>query len=161
MARQDMLKESPNELVRREPHDLHDAVVGIVFVFEVNGVLTHIDDAMVANRDLVGVASEVSEHLLRPPKWRLCIDDPFAACGCIDSLAQLIVADVYEPVLAKFIEHLAAKDLRHRANRKEKSSSARNPSLRLNVERAARDNEVNVGVMGEGLSPSVQDCEES
>jgi hypothetical protein len=30
-----------------------------------------------------------------------------------------------------------------------------------NIEPATWDNEMNVGVMREGLSPSVQDCEES
>ena len=115
MARQDVLEESPDELVWGEPHDFRGAVVGIVFVFEGDEALIHIDDAMVANRDLVCVASEVSQHLLRTPKWRLRIDDPLATGSCINPFPQLILIDAFEPVLAEFIEHLSAKDLRHGA----------------------------------------------
>jgi hypothetical protein len=59
------------------------------------------------------------------------------------------------------VKHLSAKDLRHGADGEQEPSSRRHPGLLVDVEGAAGDDEVDVGMVGEGLPPGVQDGEEA
>lgn len=90
MPGQDVLEESADEDAGVEAHDLCGVAVGVVFVSEGDGVIVDIDDAVVADCDLVGVARKVAQHLLRTTEWRLRVDNPFQLGGVVDSTVQLL-----------------------------------------------------------------------
>jgi hypothetical protein len=63
--------------------------------------------------------------------------------------------------MAELVEHLAAKDLRHGADGEEKSPPGWDPCLVFDVECTAGHDEVDVGMVGEGLAPRVEHGEEA
>jgi hypothetical protein len=161
MSGQHVLEEAADKDAGIEAHDLRGVAVGVVFVSEGDGVVVDVDDAVVADCDLVGLAGEVRQHLLRTTEWRFGVDGPFHGGGVVEATLKVVVGDGLEPTMTEFVEHLAAKDLRYGADGEEKPSLRRDPCLIFDVECTAGHDEVDMGMVGEGLPPGVQDGEES
>jgi hypothetical protein len=65
-------------------HEFGDAPSGVVFVAEADHALTNEDEALIGDRDPVGVAAEILQHLLGSAPGRFGVDDP----GTVLQLAQ-------------------------------------------------------------------------
>jgi hypothetical protein len=97
MSGQHVLEEAADEDAGIEAHDLRGVAVGVVFLFEGDGVVVDVDDAVVADCNLVGVAGEVAQHLLRTTEWRFRVDDPFHGGGVVEATLKVVVGDALEP----------------------------------------------------------------
>lgn len=69
------------ELIGIERHDLRPAAMTIIPPAERDAIVNHADQAGIGDGDTMGVAAEISQHLLRAAEGRLGIDDP-PACRC-------------------------------------------------------------------------------
>lgn len=78
-VRQGVQEEAPDELVGVERHGLRPAVMPIILPTERDPIVGHADQSGIGDRDAMGVATEIGQHLLRPAEGRLGIDDPFEA----------------------------------------------------------------------------------
>jgi hypothetical protein len=76
-VRQDVKKESPQELEGGERHGSFAIPVGIVLPGE--GHVSAFDrlETVVGDCNAVGVAGEILENLVRTSEWGLAVDDPF------------------------------------------------------------------------------------
>jgi hypothetical protein len=72
----DVEEEAAEELVDREGHDLHAVPVGVVAPAKPDGAIGDGDEPIVGERDAVGVAAEIGEHMVGPGEGRLTVDDP-------------------------------------------------------------------------------------
>lgn len=83
-------EKSSDELVRMKAHDLLaiTSIEPIILPSEGNMVIIKFDDAAVGDSDAMGVSAQISEHLLRTAKGRLCIDDPFDAPRLCEMAAE-------------------------------------------------------------------------
>jgi hypothetical protein len=70
-------QESPNELLGGEGHDLLLMVVAIVPPLELDLPVFDIYDALIGNRDPMGVAADVVHYLLGAGEGCFGVDDPF------------------------------------------------------------------------------------
>ena len=75
-ARHDVQQKASQEFVGLERHDLHAVVVGVVLPAEPDAAVAVIDEPIIRERDAVGVATEVGEHLLGAGEGPLRIHDP-------------------------------------------------------------------------------------
>jgi hypothetical protein len=73
-----MDQEPPDELVRLERHGLVAAgsLDPVVLVAERDAGCVGGDEAAVGDRDAVGVAGQIGQHVLRPGERPLAIDEP-------------------------------------------------------------------------------------
>src|SRR3989442_13767190 len=69
-------EEAAEELIAVEVHDLQAVAVGVVTPPEADAAVGDGDEAVVGERDAVGVAAEIREHMVGPGEGRLAIDDP-------------------------------------------------------------------------------------
>jgi len=76
--RQHVQHEAPDELARRHGHDLvaRRSFDPVILDLERHALLVGADQPAVGDRDAVGVAGEISEHLLGPGERALGIDVP-------------------------------------------------------------------------------------
>jgi hypothetical protein len=70
-------EESPNELLGRGRHDFLLIVVAVVPPSELDLPVFDLQYPMIGNRDSVGVAADVLDHLLGSGERRFGVDDPF------------------------------------------------------------------------------------
>ena len=75
-ARHHVQQKASQEFVGVERHDLHAVVVGVVLPAESDAAVAVIDEPIIRERDAVGVATEVVEHLLGTGEGPLGIHDP-------------------------------------------------------------------------------------
>ena len=64
-------QEAADELERVERHDLRPAVMAIVPPAEADAIVGHADQPGIGDGDAMGVAAEIRQHLLGPPKGGL------------------------------------------------------------------------------------------
>jgi hypothetical protein len=76
-TRENVEKESADELLGRESHALLLIVVAVIAPVELNLPILDICDPMIGNRDPVRVTADVIHHLLGSGERRLGVDDPF------------------------------------------------------------------------------------
>src|SRR6185437_7062211 len=74
--RQDVEQEATDELVGLEGHSLLGIVVPVVLPFESDPPVVDVQDAVVGDRDTVGVAADVVENLFGSGKGRLGVNHP-------------------------------------------------------------------------------------
>jgi hypothetical protein len=72
----DVEEEPPEKLVDIEVHDLHAVAVGVVAPAEADPAVSQREEPVVGERDAVGVATEVGEHVLGASEGRFAVDDP-------------------------------------------------------------------------------------
>ena len=75
-ARHHVQEKASQEFVGLERHDLHAVVVGVVLPAKPDAAVAVIDEPIIRQRDAVGVATEVVEHLLGAGEGPLRIHDP-------------------------------------------------------------------------------------
>ncbi len=75
-VRQGVQQEPSDELLRRKGHHLRLAAMAVVFPAEGDVGVRHLDDARVGDRDAVGVAAEIGQHLGGTAKGAFGVDDP-------------------------------------------------------------------------------------
>jgi len=78
-AGQDVKQEAAQELLRTERHDFLLISVGIILPAESNLIMRESYEAVVGDGHAMGVAGEITQHMMRPAKRRLGIDDPVLA----------------------------------------------------------------------------------
>lgn len=75
--RQDVEKESPQELEGGDRHASFLIAVGIILPGESHVSALDCLETLVGDCNTVGVAGEILENLLRTSEWGLAVDDPF------------------------------------------------------------------------------------
>jgi hypothetical protein len=73
---QDMHKETADELIGGEGHDLPLAMMAIILPGETHLAVVDLAQAIIGNGDPVRIASDILKDLLRPGEGRLGADDP-------------------------------------------------------------------------------------
>ena len=71
-----MKKESPDELIRLERHGLFTVLVRVISPEERNIAIMVGKDAVIANRDPVGISAKVLENTFGATEGRFAIDNP-------------------------------------------------------------------------------------
>lgn len=71
-----MEQEATQEFLRRQRHDSFLISVGIFLPAKTNLVILESDEAVIGNGHAMGVAGEITQHVMRTGKGRLGIDDP-------------------------------------------------------------------------------------
>jgi len=79
-----MLQESPQELWCGDGHGALFVTVGVVLPLESDPLAIEGEQSVIADRDSVGVASEVAENRKRSAKRRFGVDDPVLAKQRVD-----------------------------------------------------------------------------
>ena len=82
---EDVQEEAASELSEREREGPGPATP-VVLVAEAHGLVIDVEQAMVRDRDAVGVAGQIFEYALRALERRLGVDHPFGA-GCLMEIA--------------------------------------------------------------------------
>jgi hypothetical protein len=74
-----MLEEPAKKLLVAEGHHAAFAVMSIILPSKRHVSVGHIYESMVGDRDAVGVASQIMQHMFRSAEWSLRIDYPVFA----------------------------------------------------------------------------------
>jgi hypothetical protein len=153
-------QEATDELVDIEAHDLLLATVRVVSIAEGDTALLEAQDAMVRDRDAMGVGAEVGEHALGSRKGRLGVDDPIdapklaAKRGNGGVLGELAAFEG----LAETIEELGGEHLGQGAHGEEEALVTRcDEALPVHGQSASRDHAVQMWMEREVLAPGMQD----
>ena len=83
-ARQHVLDEAPEKFHRGERHRPMLTVTRVVLPVERNPLTIKCDQAVIADRDTMGIASEIPEDGGGPAEGRLDVHDPIGAKQCVD-----------------------------------------------------------------------------
>ena len=161
---QHVLQESAKELFARQRHQPLLGAVGVVFPAESDFAVDERDQAVIGDRDAVGVRRQVVEHVTRPAEGRFGVNDPVllmerayerAKCLLLSQTfqragqAELAVAiGVFES-----IDKLAAKDDAECFDRQKEAIARRDPSRVIGRETARRNYAVNVRMVDQVLAP--------
>ena len=130
--RQNVDEEAPQELVGRDHHDLLLADGCVVLPAEGDLIVLEADEAMVRDRDTVGVAGEIVENVFGTTEGRLGVDDPvlgkelseemLEAFGCSEFLERAVELELaLEQKLLEFGGELAAEDAAQDPDRQEEA----------------------------------------
>ena len=166
-----MHEEAADELEGRQAHGLHTipALDPVILPFERHSVGISADQAMVGDGDAVGVAGQVGQHLFGSAKWWFGVDDPidlaqgsqpFAEGAGICQFGEV----TEEPQLSCAMQGLQAFDEqpseqpRQHAHMQKEARLTSDPLGAVWGQTAARDNHVDVRVMGECRAPGVQNA---
>ena len=157
-----------------ERHGLLARRVGsIVLVAEAHVVVVDVEQPVIGDRDAMGVATDVVEHLLRPgerPLWRRR-PTRSAAAGATCGQRR---ADPATPraspknrswpaskAACSAVQEETTEEAREHAHRQEEAGPTRDPARAIGREAAARDDTMEMRMMHQGLSPRVQHGEEA
>ena len=166
---QDVDQEPADELGRGQPHDLLPVARfdAIVFPSEGHGLGIGADQAVVRDRDPVGVSAEISQHGLGSAEGRFGIDHPFGFAERGEpgaegvrafQLGQMVEKDqltgpvqIHQPV-----QKQAPEQPRQNPHMQKEPRLAGDPPRAIGRQAAARNDHMDVGMMGQRRSPSVQ-----
>ena len=164
---QDVEEKAADELVRGETHDAAAAAAPIILVGERHFIVVDGDEPRIGDRRAMRVAGEISEHALGSAERRLGVDDEGALPQRAQALGEGVVLGERGQIAeeAEFasleggfeaVEEQPAEGLRQRVNGEQEVRLAGDPAIAVEGEAAAGDETVNVRVVGERLSPSMQ-----
>ena len=170
-TRQNVLKKAPQELLMGQRHHAALAVVGVIFPAEGHLRIRDIDQPMIRDRDTVGVASQIMQHMFRPAKGLLGVHDPvFTEQGsqetgeslrfnksCAGSEEDEFVSTEREPQAR---HKLAAKHPAQNLHWQEEVIGSPDPVLMIRRQPAAGYDAVNVRMRLKRLAPGMQNAEE-
>src|SRR5438105_5190822 len=71
-----MQQETPDELIRLQRQGLGAAVMLVVFVLKRDLAVFERDQSVIGDRDSMGIAAQIREHLLGAAEGRLSVDHP-------------------------------------------------------------------------------------
>ena len=87
-VRQAMKQEAADELERVERHQLRLVVMAIVLPAKADTAIGKFNDTGIGDGDTVRVAAKIGQHLLRPAKRRLGIDNPLRATNICNEASE-------------------------------------------------------------------------
>ena len=136
---QNMDEEPSQELVGLERHDLLLAAGCVILPAEGDAILLEGYEAVVRDRDAMGVAGEVVQNVFRPTEGWLGIDDPLLGEELAEELAEAFGVGeflkramelelVFEQELPERGDELTAEDATQNADRQEELPRGSNPS---------------------------------
>ena len=169
-GRQDVQEEAAEKLVRREGDSAGASPVAVVLVREGHALVVGLQQAMVGECDAMGVSGEVGEDALRACEGSLAVDDPVLLEESIDERLESTRISArgvggWQSQLSSAIsalevrEVLGSKDAGESSDRREEAAARGDPGVAFKGETSARDDAVEMGVVGEGLTPGVQESE--
>lgn len=166
-------EEAADEFIRRKRHRAGLAFLLTAIVPPLKGHLAvgYIEDAAVGESDPVRIPAQIIQHLLRSAERRLGIYDPIGSC----KRCQIVVEsgligerfEISEPLqllLAERVGELLEKQTAEQAGKhthRQKEAGAAGFPLQVGTDTAAGDDEVDMGVMQQVLSPGMEDAEEA
>ena len=74
-----MLEKPTPKLLMAEGHHAALAAMGIILPAKRHVSIGHLYKPVVGDRDAMGVASQIMQHVFRSAEWSLCINDPILA----------------------------------------------------------------------------------
>jgi len=168
---QNVEEKAADQLVRGQPHDAASAAAAIVLVGKRRLIVVDGDEPRMGDRRAMGVAGEIGQHALGTAERRLGVDDEGAVAERAPALGESggrgergRIAEETEFAAAESgveaVEDQAAEGLRQGADGEQEVGFAGDPTLTVEGA-AAGDETVNVGMMGQRLSPGVQDGDEA
>ena len=114
-ARQDMRQEPPDELVGIKTHGLVPIAVGVVAPLETDVLAVKVDEAVVGDGDLVGVAPEIGQDMRGARERRLGVDHPVVGSQCGRQVVEVVGVGQAQFAaamgLGEEVQVLAAEDL--------------------------------------------------
>ena len=87
---EDVEEEPPDELGSLKGHDLLLIAVGVVLPTERDLAILHADDAVVRDRDPVGVPPEIAEDVLGPVEGRLGVNHPLLGIEAFQQTREVL-----------------------------------------------------------------------
>ena len=149
-----------------QPHDLSPVAVRAVAPSEPHVFAVEVDQPVVADSGLVGVAAQVGQYLTCVGKWRLAVNHPVPGLQrCPEALeCPVLVGFVGAPQLhfaiavgaGKGVMVLAAEDLRQRGGGEQEPPRRREPALSVRAQCAIGDDAVDMHILSQVLPPGVQ-----
>ena len=163
-ARKHMQQEAPDELVGVEPHDLDLVGIGVVAPAEAHVLAVEVDETVVADGGLVGVAPEIGQDLLGAGERGLAVDHPVMRSQhgpqALELAAVFAAGDLELAVAvrgAKEVEILASEDLRERGRWEQESlAHGGEPAPPVRAQAAVGDDAMDMDVLSKILPPGVQ-----
>src|SRR6266511_141877 len=164
----DVEQEAPDELVDRELHDLHSVAVSRVPPAEADAAISEGEEAVVGERDAVGVAAEIGEHVVGPGEGRLAVDDPGRPAefgepggegrrlgeGRQGAREMQLTPLEGSPQTGQIA---APEELGHRPDGEEEAGAGGQPARAAWRQRATGHDTVDVNMLREVLAPCVED----
>jgi hypothetical protein len=169
--RKDMQEKSAQELMGGKSHLPFLIAVCVVLPAEAHLVAIETEQPMVADRNAMGIASEVMQDVFRAAEGRLGIDDPILSTQLVQKSSKLIgiikvlqASTEDELTLLKgdfqAFSELAAENPTEYPDRKEKVLPARLfPGGPVQCQTAGGNDAMNVWVMQQVLPPRMKDAE--
>ena len=162
--RDDMAQPAADEFRSGQGHRLSVTTVFAVPVVKGHQTFLVTGDALVADGDSMGVATEIAQHLLRPGHGRLGVDDEFLSCGATEEEEARVPgqgeAIFGESVLEGF-EDLSSKHFREFPHGQKEARPGRDPARPVQTQTTSGDDDVDVRVKPEELIPGVEHGDEA
>lgn len=167
-VRQGVHQKAPNELASLERHRFAPTVLAIILPAEGHTTIGQRDQPAVGNGDAMGVAREISEHLLGAGEWTLGKYDPFAPAqrreillerrwGFKDREIGKELKLAGSECRVEILQEQPAEETRQHPNGQVEVWSARNPALAARGYSTTWHDAVDVGMVIEVLTPCMED----
>ena len=166
-GRDGVLEEAADELVGGKSHDLGLVAVAVVLPLEGDHAVFQFEDAPVGDRDTVGVAAEILQHVLGSTEGRFGVDHPFLLLERrqVTGKGEWICerSEVAEELefsggvgLLQGVQKQSAEELAEDLNGEKEFAAARDPAFVIGGQATGGDNAVEVRMEVECLSPTMQ-----
>ncbi len=170
--RQYVEQESAQKFVDFQRHETLLILVSGIAPAESDGAVGERDQAMVGDRDTMGVLAQIAKRMLRAAKRTFGVNHPFGAEQRtkpggerfrIRKRGECSVETkfVFGMQFPQAIHELAPEDFTENSDRQEESFLGVNPARMVRRQTAGGNNTVNVRMVLEFLVPGVKDAEES
>lgn len=141
--------------------------MAVIFPAEGDVCVRHLDQSGVGDRDTVGVAAEIGQHLLRAAEGRLGVNDPLYPTKCAQPIlegggsgeADEFAEEAEFTCLerrAQCVEKEPAEKPREHSDRQEEAGSAADPLGAVRRQAAARNDAVDMRVVVQVLAPAME-----
>ena len=162
-GRDGVLEEAADELVGGKSHDLGLVAVAVVLPLEGDHAVFQFEDAPVGDRDTVGVAAEILQHVLGSTEGRFGVDHPFLLLERrqVTGKGEWICerSEVAEELefsggvgLLQGVQKQSAEELAEDLNGEKEFAAARDPAFVIGGQATGRDYAVEVGVEASALT---------
>lgn len=167
----DVEQEAADELLKRKRQNSRPPAT-VVLEVERDGRVIDVKQAVVRDRDAVGVAGEILEDRLGAIERWLGVDDPLGATGLaqklLEGLAVTVTGESSVELQGAVSERgaearceLAPEEAAENAHGQEEARSAGLPGASVVGQAAGGEHTVHVRMMDQGLAPGVEDDEEA
>jgi hypothetical protein len=164
---QDVQKEAPDELMASEAHEASASAAAVVPVGERNACVVDGREPGIGDGGAVRIAGKIGEHALGSAEGRLGVDDERALAQGAHALGEGAgvcqrgqIAEEAEFAAAEgggeAIKEEPAERLRQSVNGQQEVRLAADPAPAIEGDAAARNEAVDMRVMGDRLSPGMQ-----